>query len=227
VHCDLQCPPWDGRDEIVAYDAPPDRTDRVVVLYNPPGDETAAIIAQAHDRLAAAGWRVHPLWRDSNGGQQLEASHDGLNIRIDIIPGGQSDSYSWSSMDIVISKDFTVVYLAGLIGGAISGLVGGWLLTVWILRRWHCPKWPRRAMVVAGAVPVLVVGPLSVLVTAVFAVGETTGEISPRVVQTPMIAVVGFWQITAVTVASGLLSIAVAVFPVRSPALPMPNEVTG
>ena len=189
------------------------------MFHDPPQEETATIIAQARERLVAAGWQADPLWIQGDGGQQFEASHDGLNIRIDAI----ADSSSWSSMDVVISKDFTVVSVAAMIVGTIGGLVGGWLLAVWVLRRWHRHGRPRRAMVVAAAVPVLVIGPLSVLVTALFGVVSTTGEISPKIMQTPMITLVWLWQITMVAVASGLLAIALAVFPARR-ALPIPAE---
>jgi hypothetical protein len=67
VHCDLICPYWDGHDDVVAFVAPPDRTDRTVVYVPVTWEESPAVAALARDRLLTAGWDVGPLRIQADG----------------------------------------------------------------------------------------------------------------------------------------------------------------
>lgn len=65
VHWELvDCPGWDGRDDTVAYAETPNRADQTAaVFFRVSWEQAPAVLRQAHDRLAAAGWRVSGVRR--------------------------------------------------------------------------------------------------------------------------------------------------------------------
>jgi hypothetical protein len=127
VHCDLtDCPAPATGDDVVSYDAPPDRTDRVAVSYHPSAAQVSTFVAEARQRLAAAGWRVGPVYGSLPDGIGFDASNGTLNLLVDGTAG---------SVDFVVSKGFSQDAVIALAAGAGVGLLVGWLLATWLFQR--------------------------------------------------------------------------------------------
>lgn len=181
VRCDIMCPEWDGRDGVVAFDGPPDRTDRVVVYHAPPVQQAPTIVARARERLVAAGWQVTPIESQSDGIATFDASADGLDLIVGAWPAGPSGD----TLTIVVSKGFSVAAAVSLAAGFPAGLLTGWLFATWLLqrRRRHRPAL-QTAINVAG-LPFLVIAGPTVAQTALFLVAKGVDGFTSNDVQLP------------------------------------------
>lgn len=182
VHCDIVCPQWDGRDAVVAFDAPADRTDRVVVSYAPPAEQAPAIVTQARERLAAAGWQVTSLQVQSDGTTSFDASGDGLSLGVVAWPVGSSGE----TVSIVVSKGFSGAAAAALAAGFPGGLLVGWLVATWLLQRRRRHRRARRVASTVAALPVLLVAGLTVGQALLFLLAKGADGVTPNDVQIPL-----------------------------------------
>ncbi|HEX8630096.1 MAG TPA: hypothetical protein VF755_18210, partial [Catenuloplanes sp.] len=182
VHCDIICPEWDGRDSVVAFDAPADRTDRVVVSYAPPAREAPAIVTRARERLAEAGWDVTSLLVQNDGIASFEASGDGLSLWVTAWPTGSSGD----TVSIVVSKGFSAAAVAALAAGFPGGLLAGWLLATWMLQRRRRLSRTRQAAISAAVIPLLMVAVATVAQTPLFLLAKAADDgFTPNDVQIP------------------------------------------
>jgi len=216
VHCDIICPDWDGTDDVVAFDAPPDRTDRAVVYYHRFSESATATVAAARERLAAAGWDVDPLYVQSDGISSFDASSGGLRLGIVAWPTSETGE----SVTIVVSKGFSFVAAVRSVGGFLCGLVTGWLAAAWVLQRRRRHRLAIRAATTAAALPFLVVAGAMVGSTGLFTVAIGIDGYGPNDIQTPQFVL---WLLPtlfpgfAVTVAVlALVGVGVAALPHRT-----------
>jgi len=210
VACDLyDCPGWDGHDDVVAIQAPVDRTDRTVVSFHLPPAEQPFVAAQARERLIAAGWHAKPVWIVDDGQQQLEASKDGINLLLTTIIGA-SDS---PPVTVVVSKGFSASTLAALFTGLLGGLLAGRAIAVSAVRRYRRHRLGRRALIAVTAAPFLFVAPASVSFTALLAVFDAAQNLSPKIMKVPLLVLPGSWPVTIVAVLSALTALAIAAAP--------------
>lgn len=184
VSCDYWCPEWAGGDEVIAYDGPLDRTDHVLVVYDPPAEQVPDRVAEAHARLAAAGWTVYPVAVQGDGVRYFTATGTGLRLTVTGHSATGESSYSAAgessrSLDLVVTKGFSrpaaVADLLGFAGGALIG----WLTVAWVLQRRRRQHPAVRAAIVLAGMPALLFaaaawyGTTNVLVATLFGDGLT------------------------------------------------------
>ncbi|HWG99610.1 MAG TPA: hypothetical protein VNV66_09855 [Pilimelia sp.] len=167
VRCHYWCPDWDRRDNVVAYDGPPDRTDFVRIVFDVPSYQVLGMVTQAHQRLAGAGWRVTPSRAPDNGMWHFEAVKGGDRIRV---LGHLSGEAQGPSVQLIVSKAVTLPAAAGVAGGVVTGLLLGWLGTAWVCRRYRRHRRRVRTAMVVTSLPVLLVALLMAGVSVLFLV---------------------------------------------------------
>jgi hypothetical protein len=211
VECDLICPGWDRTDDVVAVQAPPDRTDRTIVYLDVPRQDAPAVAARARDRLVASGWRVGPMRVQSDGLQQFDASKAGLNLNL--LTGVDAP------ITILVTKRFSTTATVVILAGFGGGLLAGWLTTVWALQRFrrHAPL--RRVGIAAAIVPFLVLAPLmSCLAVALAVFAGLEPDRSYLVLKAPLAVFPGFWwPVTAVAAGSAAVALILAGLPSGTP----------
>lgn len=208
VHCDLMCPDWDGRDDVVAFDAPPDRTDRVVIWYRAEQMAPAARLEQARRRLEAASWQVGDVYDLDADYPQLDAGKDGITIRLSASTVAPENG----QVTAVVAKDFSTTATWALLIGGAGGLLAGWLLAVWVLHRarGHRPAIRRALSVVA--LPGLAAAGGALALSVLFISGVLVGDFSPKVVQAPLFLLT-FLPGFAVVAVSAALALILAALP--------------
>jgi hypothetical protein len=193
IRCDIICPEWNGRDDVVAFVGSIERDDRVVVYHNPPRDRVPDTVAQARDRLAARGWQVTRLDVVDDGFTSFSASDGRLNLTLSGWTGDNKGLNPTASVRIAVSKVFPAsMVVMALVLGFVGGLLVGRLVAAWALQRFQRHPLQRRvaAAVVAGPfltiAPFLIVGAAWVLLVLSF--------LDPaKGVQAPLLVVPGGW----------------------------------
>jgi hypothetical protein len=201
------CPTWDG--------GPLPRADAVAVGYRPRADDVPALMAQARDRLAGAGWRVGPLVDDEESTLHFTASRGGLAITVNGRLGTAMLDKNPDHPDpaavpvtLVATRALPMPVLAA---GFLGGLLAGWLVSAWVLQ---CLRRHRRAVRVAiraTGIPVLVVAGAVDAFAAQWAVGLTVfGSWSPGYLRAPALGLAAAplpaLAIGAVVVATAVLA---------------------
>lgn len=181
VRCDMTCPDSNGRDDVVAIDAPPDRTDRVVIDYALSGAEASAVVAQAGPQLAAAGWTVAAPRTQSDGVTSVEAGKDGLTMKVT----GWPTSASPATVTIVVSKSFSVLTAVALAGGLLTGSLAGWLASCWWLQRRRRHSRALRTVTALASAPFLAYAALTVGQTALLTLFKAGDGFTANDVQIP------------------------------------------
>ncbi|GIJ72903.1 hypothetical protein [Virgisporangium ochraceum] len=147
--CDWRCDPSDPSDDAVTtYRGPfqsdpihaqlfdrPRGTDpavnRVYLPLTTPRDQMPTTAAQAHDRLAAAGWRVSPVRIDGDT-QGFWAVKGGLTLRFQ----GRGTTYPDDpAVAFIVHHDAPAATLPAAVVGAGVGLVCGWWAAAFAIRR--------------------------------------------------------------------------------------------
>ncbi len=211
VHCDILCPEEHGRDEVVAYDAPADRTDRVVVSYDVPAEEAAMLVTQAHERLAAARWDVDDMQVQSDGIRVVDAVKGGLEISLASWPA--SSGPGGASLTVVVAKGWSTTAVAALVAGFLGGLAVGWLTVVWVLQRQRRQHPAVAAVMVLVAVPALAVTGGAVCLAALMAVGAGVIGPNPKDVQVPIFALTALPVVTVALGVASLVTLGLAALP--------------
>ena len=148
VGCDEQC--LFGRnpdgDNVVAEDRPfywDNGQDAVEVGYWPADDDLTGRLAQAQDRLIAAGWTIDPVTFAAFDGE-FAAHRADLSVRVWTIPGARrvpdpGDDFLVTA-PAVLMVQHTAPSGLNLFSrtGFLAGLIIGWLLTAP-----GGPAWPR------------------------------------------------------------------------------------
>ncbi|HEU4426311.1 MAG TPA: hypothetical protein VFR67_27545 [Pilimelia sp.] len=212
VHCDIVCPFWDGHDDVVAFLAPPDRTDRTVVYIQLPWQDTPAAAAQARDRLITAGWDVGPLVIQADGTRYFDASKHGFEVLLTAYTYTPDAAAVSSPVSVTVVKGFTATVLIDLLAGFTGGLLAGWMTTVWLLQRFRRHTLARRSRILVAAIPFLIIAPVTVWISAGLAViAAADGDRSALILKTPLVVVPGFWwQISAIAAVSAVLALGLA-----------------
>jgi hypothetical protein len=171
LECDMLCADPVPGDDVTAFRRTWDYTDSVHIMYRPPPDQVSTVVTQARQRLAGAGWRVTPLRVQNDGFVSFEASKGRLALMVT----GQTAQNGDGSLGIGVTKSRSTGAVLWLVGGAVAGLLTGWLLAAWALQRFRRHRDLRRRAVTVLAGPYLVLGTLFVfgvlrmaLVVAVF-----------------------------------------------------------
>jgi hypothetical protein len=204
VHCDYWCPEWNG-DNVVAYDSPPDRTDVVMISYDVPAARADEVEAAARQRLSAAGWQV----RTGADQQWIEARRDGLEIDV-------RTSQASPTVQVLVSKAFSVPAAVLAVLGFVIGALAGWLVHAWAVQRHRRHRAAIQLPIAAACVVFVLVGPLTALATANYLIRQTIdGHWSPKDVQTAEFILVLFPQATPVLAALALGALALIATPPR------------
>jgi hypothetical protein len=211
VSCDLDCPDWDGHDDVVAFEAPLDRTDRTVVYFPLRNEELAGVGERARDHLVAAGWAVGPVSIQDGDVQQLEASKGDLTLLLGVLPNEPSTP----PVIVVVSKRFSVAAVVALCNGFAVGLLTGWMTAVWVLQRLRRLWLPRRVAVTAAALPFLFIAPFLVALSVLLAVADVQAGASPKVMKAPLFVIVGYLPVTVLVALSAAAAVLLAALPGR------------
>jgi hypothetical protein len=230
VACDMLCADPAPGDDVTAYRRTWDYTDYVRVSYRPPVELVSTVVTEARRRLAAAGWQVTALRIQNDGFVSFEAS----NGRLDLVVTGQTALAGHESVNLAVAKSFPARAVAFLAGGAVAGLLSGWLLAAWALHRFHRHRDLRRRMVLAVGAPYLFLGTLFVLgivrmafVIAVAASAEARSLKSPLFLLPDPAAAV-YWPMQALVALSAVAALVTCVVPgrARPPAAARPVRVS-
>jgi hypothetical protein len=236
-HCDRSCWP-NPSDDLIVYDDPfqsddtmpslsdPDRprdtapsTNRVYLPLTMPHEEMRDIAVRAHDRLAAAGWRVSPV-RTHYDMRLFWATKGELTLRFE---GRGNTMPDYPAVAIIVHHDAPPAALPAAVAGFVVGLVIGWWLAAFAVRRYLLQyRTIRTAMLVTG-LPTLAVTVLPVasgLIAAVIA-GRAGGAGTAQATLLGTAFVYLYSPLVVVIVGSMLSSLALAMTPVpatgRSP----------
>jgi hypothetical protein len=192
---------WDDRDEVTAFDAPPDRVDNTVVHYPLTLPETGAPLAEMRDRLAAAGWRVDPISIQDDGAIHLNATADMLHL---------STTYG-PTVEIYLRKNATPAILASVAAGALIGLLVGWTTAVSAVHRYRRHRRDSRVAIAMAATPLLGIGPVMIVLTGVFLLFDAANAgLSAEDIQIPLTFTAGPWPVTTIIIAAGVIARALA-----------------
>jgi hypothetical protein len=203
--CDWRCLPNPSDDMLVfrgpyVYDdSMPDLTDadrprdtdpaanRVYLPLAMPHADMVTIAGQAHDRLAAAGWRVSPV-RAHYDMRYFWATRGDLTLRFEGRGTTQPDD---PAVAFIVHHDAPPATLpAAAVGGAVGALLGWWL-AAFTLRRYrsHGPN-VRLAMLLTalpGLITTALVAAMPVSVTATGLIsGDGTGRGATAVLRMPL-----------------------------------------
>jgi hypothetical protein len=161
IRCDIVCPEWDGRDDVVAIEGSFERDDRVVVYYDTSRDRVPGVVAQARDRLAARGWKVTPVEVADDSGFAFEAVDGRFRLRLAASSGADDTAATaGASVRIAVSKVFPAsAVIAAMAVGFVVGMFAGRLLAAWALQRFHRHAFRRRLLTAAVAGPFLTITP--------------------------------------------------------------------
>jgi hypothetical protein len=168
------CPTWD--------DGPLPREDFAVVGYRPSATEVPDLMAQARDRLAAAGWRVGPVVLDEDSGSSLNlrADKDGTAISLTGLTATPLLDKDVNHPDpgvvpvtLVVTRSLTPAVAAAMAAGVVGGFLAGWLVTAWILQCFRRHRGAVRATMLATGLPVLVLAGAADAYAGQWAVGLT------------------------------------------------------
>lgn len=185
VRCPNLCPDPTPGDDVVSYDQQPDHTDTVSIRYAFAKEEAAAVVAQARDRLAAAGWQVEPVRVQFDGITSLDAAKDGLTLSMVSATGIYEHSANDGSVTIVVAKDFSTAAAVALALGLAGGLLVGWPTAVWLAHRYRRHGRTRRALILVTAVPVMALTALSAAQATVLTVAMGLDGFTPKDIQIP------------------------------------------
>ena len=179
----LRCDPWcpqtavDG-DDVVAYDHAPDHTDLVHVAYDVARDHAPGVVAAAHGRLAAAGWRVEPIVV-ADGQRWFEASRGGLQATV---RGTADPELAAVSLQVSKAGSTAAGVLAGL--GFLVGAALGALVHRRVVHRYRRHRLLVRApAAIAAGLVVAGVTPFAILTARYVYVMTTLGMWRPKDVQ--------------------------------------------
>ena len=220
VRCDYWCPDWDGRDDVVAYDAPVDRTDFVRVAFRQPREEAAAVVAQAHERLAAAGWRTDPDLTRGYVIRRFAATGDGLHVSVGLnaVPGEDA-----LAVELLVSRGFSAPVVAAVLAALIGGTIAGWVAIGWAIRRHDRQSGAVRAAMLVTGVPMALAGTVLVVQFGLLAVLMFPIDgWSPKLLQLPIFLFSAFPPLTVGGIAATLSTLALAAILTRSASLPAP-----
>jgi hypothetical protein len=200
-------------DEVFSDHQEPMRIDNVVLnYYSVPADRAPAVLAQARDQLAAAGWKVGPLRTD--GALWFTATTDQLNISVFSSPGQPH-------VHVYVSKRPSAVTAVGVAAAGLAGLLGGWMMGVSATHRHRHHRPARRRQISAVALPCLLSAPLLITMTLLFAAIDAADGIDPADIQAPLVFIanpLGMF-LTAVSVFFGLAALSLT-----APTRPSPTD---
>lgn len=150
VQCGEGCPDDAGiaQDGVVTYQMLPEDQDYVQITWNPGSARTPALFAQAHERLAAAGWRLAPAAPDGSG--SFTASRRMLTATVAAWTAG----YFGPILILTVSKSRALITAATIALLGASPLAG-WLATAWTLQRYRRHRRSVRAAMAVTSLPVL------------------------------------------------------------------------
>ncbi len=204
VRCDLWCPRSSVEgDDVVSYDHAPDHTDLVDVAYDLPRERTDEVVAAAHDRLAAAGWRVEPIIV-VEGQRWFDASRAGLRATVRGAADPELDAVSVEVSKAGSASAGVLAVLGFLVGAMLGGLVHRR-----VVRRYRRHRLLVRvpAAIAAGFV-VMVMMPVAML-TARYGYAMTTlGEWGPKDVQLAEFVVLLFPPVSLAVAVAALSALA-------------------
>jgi hypothetical protein len=210
------CPTWD--------DGPLQRHDFVAVGYRTPPQDVPARLAQAHARLAAAGWRVGPLTEDTDAGTvRVKADKDGIAISLTGVLATVFLDKDMSRPDptfvpvtLVVTRGVTALAAVALTAGFLGGLLTGWLLTAWGLQCFRRHRRAVRATMLATGLPVLVLAGTMDTIAAQWAIGLTVfGHWSSGYLRAPAIGLAAVPALLAVVAVLAFATATVAAIPPR------------
>lgn len=185
VRCPNMCPDAAPGDDVVSYDHQPDHTDTVSIRYAFAKEEAAAVVAQARDRLAAAGWQVEPVRVEFDGITSLDAAKDGLTLSMMSATGIYEHSANDGSVTVLVAKDFSAAASVALALGLAGGLLVGWPTAVWLTHRYRRHRRTRRALILVTAVPVLALTALNAAQATLLTVAVGLQGFTPKDIQIP------------------------------------------
>lgn len=227
VSCsDVGCPSgWspDG-DNVVAEDRPlyqDNGQDAVEVGYWPPDDALAGWIGLVRDRLSAAGWTVDPISR-SVYGDRFTAHNADLQVQVWTIPGAGrvpsgDDDYLVTAPAVLLVQHSAPPGLELFSGaGFLAGLVIGWLLSAWIVRRARAhPDRRKTTVLLAGTWAVLLALPVDCLALTDGVARSLAGNRALALAPTDLTSLLIVLVVPAVLTL--LLTIAIAAWPPSPP----------
>jgi hypothetical protein len=133
--------------------------------------DMATIAGQAHDRLAAAGWRVTPV-RTHYDMRLFWATKGGLTLRFEGRGTTQPDD---PAVAFVVHRDVPPATLPVAALGAAVGALLGWWLAAFTLRRYRRHRQAVRTAMLVTALPALIA---LAMTSAQVALATATGVIS-------------------------------------------------
>jgi hypothetical protein len=170
-NCDRRCWP-NPSDALIVYGDPfqaddtmpalddPDRprqadpsVNRVYLPLTMPHDQMATIAVQAHDRLAAAGWRVSPV-RAHYDMRFFWAVKGDLTVRFE---GRGTTQPDYPAVAFIVHHDVPPATLPFAAVGTAAGLVVGWWAAAFAIRRYLLHGQRVRTAMLASSLPALTI----------------------------------------------------------------------
>jgi hypothetical protein len=222
VVCDYWCPEWDGRDDVVVYDAPVDRTDFVRIVFDPPPEQALTMATAAHERLVAAGWRIDGLVRQGDRVRLFEAVDGDTRLSVTANPAVPADT---ASLALVVSKDLSARVVLAVSAGLVGGVLLGWLGCGWVLRRFRLHRTPVRLALAATGLPALLLALLVSGVIVVMVVAVTAeDEWAATDVRFPALLVTLAWPVVLAFAAAAATAAGLAALPIRRAPVTTPGH---
>jgi hypothetical protein len=229
--------PWDpAGDQVVVEDRPMyrgDGMDAVVVGYWSLEPDDAMWVAAAWNRLVAAGWTVDDLDATDPGQLGLTADKGDFHVRIWVVPWAVSAPAPGEPLPAMTPASLTLtrhrppVTAISSAVGFVAGLLIGWQLAGWVVRRGRQHQVSRRSVILAwGAGAVL----LAVLVdgmTAALGIQFIGVDQHPlMMVPTLLTSILALFAVPAVIAAAVVVAVA-ATRPPLGHAAPGPDRQRG
>lgn len=197
---------WSGfDDQVVAEEQPPMRIDNTVVFYS--STQASTVLAQARDRLSAAGWHTDPVAGEERTAD-VTATTDRWNVLVTSFRLPPDDPRSSDPLVLVyLSKRVPPATVIGVAVASLGGLIAGWLIGVWMLQRSQRHRFARRMMIRLAMDPFLATAFLVILLTGIIVTLDYLDGIDLTDVQAPL-AFAGFrWFGSGLAIFSAVLGL--------------------
>ena len=188
----------------------------------PPGTDPAEWLAQARDRVTAAGWRYRGPGGPEND-QSFWATRGGYAVEVGVSsstpPGEALDPH----VEIVRTQPWWLTAVA--LAGGIAGMLGGWLLVGWVSRRTErSPRLFRGGITVLTSIIVAFMLP-HVLLGAYLFGSKAAGLLPPTVAGPPWISLfkVYGWLLFVTSIGLMTLIVGIAWRTTEDPQIPAPQ----